>query len=189
MKYNILYVDPPWEFQNKNTGGSMKSGANAHYNTMSIDELMDLDIDKVIDENSVLFMWWVGSQPQVAIDLVNKWGFKLKNMNGFVWVKKTKNWKDFFGMGFWTRQGSENCLIAVRGNIKRDKNNIRSVVYEDDFSETIEAINERHSKKPNIFRKKIVELMGDVPRLEMFAREKCEGFDVWGDEIKSDVEI
>lgn len=179
-KYKIIYVDPPWSFSNKNTGGSMKSGADAHYTTMSISDLKNMDIQSICDKDCILFMWWVSSQPQEALDLVKSWGFKIKNMNGFVWVKRTKLWKLFFGMGFWTRAGSESCLIAVKGKIKPVNKSVRAVV---------EAINEKHSKKPDLFADKIVELMGDLPRLEIFARDKKKGWDIFGNEINSDITI
>lgn len=186
-KYNILYTDPAWSFSNKNTGGSLKSGANAHYSTMSLDEMKELDINSITDEDCVLFMWWVGSQPQEALDLMKAWGFNLKTMTGFTWVKKTKNWKNWFGMGFWTRAGTENCLLAVKGKPKRISASIRAVI--EDFDTSIEVICEKHSKKPQIFADMIVGLCGDIPRLEMFARDKKEGWDIWGDEVESDIKL
>lgn len=173
-KYNILYIDPPWIFNNKNTGGTMKSGAENKYKVMSLDELKKMDINSICEDDCVLFMWWVGSQPQEALDLVNTWGFKLKTMTGFNWVKLTKLNKLHFGMGFWTRAGSECCLIATKGKPKPIKRNIRSVV---------KAYAGEHSKKPNIIADKIVELCGDLPRLEIFARDRKHGWDSWGLEV------
>jgi hypothetical protein len=99
-KYKLIYCDPPWQFNNKNTGGSMKSSAEAKYNTMTIEDLKNLDVESLCDDDCVLIMWWVGSMPQEAIDLVNAWGFKLKNMNGFVWKKLTKRLLDFLAWVF-----------------------------------------------------------------------------------------
>lgn len=174
-KYNIIYVDPPWRFNNKNTGGSMTSGAANKYNTMTLEELKELDIHSICEDDCVLFMWWVGSQPQEALDLVKSWGFKLKTMKGFDWIKLTKLGKLFFGMGFWTRAGSESCLIATRGKPKPINRGIRAVV---------KAVNLKHSKKPNVFADKIVELCGNLPRIELFARDRKPGWDAWGDEIE-----
>lgn len=173
-KYEIIYIDPPWAFNDRNTGGSMKSGASAKYSVMNLDQIRGLPVPDIADENCVMFMWWVGSQPKEALDLIKSWGFKLKTMSGFVWVKKTKLWKMFFGMGHWTRAGAECCLIATKGKPKRLSASVRSVV---------EAVNESHSKKPNIFADKIVELCGDLPRIELFARDKKEGWDSWGNEV------
>lgn len=179
-KYNIIYADPAWSFSNKNTGGNMKSGASNHYDTMSVKDMAKLPIEDLAGDNCVLFMWWVGSQPEEAIELAKAWGFKLKTMTGFNWVKTTLLGKLFFGMGFWTRAGSECCLIAVKGKPKRINAGIRSVIM---------APIDKHSKKPNIFRKEIIKLMGDIPRVELFAREQLEGFDVWGNEVENSITI
>jgi len=179
-KYNIIYADPAWSFNNKKTGGNMISGSASHYDTMKVDEMCKLPIEALADTDCVLFMWWVGSQPKEAIKLCESWGFTLKTMTGFNWVKLTLLGKLFFGMGFWTRAGSECCLIAVKGKPKRINAGIRSVIM---------ARAEKHSKKPNIFRKEIIKLCGDIPRIELFAREKLEGFDVWGNEVKNSITI
>ena len=184
QKFDIIYADPSWSFNNKNTGGSMKSGADAHYKTMSVEEMCKLPVKKIANDNCILFMWWVASQPKEAIQLAESWGFKIKTMTGFNWVKTTKNGKLGFGMGFWTRQLSENCLIATKGKPKRANAGVRSVIL---------AQNIKHSKKPDIFRKEIVKLMGDVPRIELFACETSDGwtsvgYDVDGIDIKTKLE-
>ena len=180
MKYKVIYADPPWRFSNKRTGGSMKSGAGSQYQTMTMAQLISLDIPSICDEDCALVMWWVSSQPQEALDLCRAWGFTVKNANGFVWNKTTKNGKPHFGMGFWTRAGSESALIAVRGKPQK-------------FSHPVRAVRTspvtRHSEKPSEFRDDIVELFGDVPRLEMFARTKVPGWDVYGNEVEGSIEI
>jgi len=204
-KYKIIYADPPWSFNNKKTGGGkMTSGASQHYQTMDLEQMCKLPIKELADDHCVLFMWWVGSQPEEAIKVVNNWGFKVKTMTGFNWVKTTKNkiipesimnilqpiinkfgltlifGKLFFGMGFWTRAGSECCLIATKGNPKRINASIRSVI--------LEPI-DIHSRKPNVFRTEIIKLMGDVPRIELFARQQLEGFDVFGNEVENSIKL
>jgi N6-adenosine-specific RNA methylase IME4 len=179
-KYNIILADPPWKFNNKNTGGSMISGSNAHYSVMSLNDLFDMPVANMAANDCVLFMWWVASQPREALAVVDAWGFDLKTMTGFNWIKKTKHDKDWFGMGFWTRAGSECCLIATRGKPKRASASVRSVTY---------ALAQRHSQKPLVIHEKIVELMGDVPRLELFARQQCSGWDVWGNEVEGSVDL
>ena len=173
-RYQVIYADPAWQFGNKKTGGSMTSGASNQYSVMSIDDLKNLPVEKIADENCVLVMWWIGAMPQEAIDLVNAWGFTIKNMNGFVWRKLTVKGLPFFGMGFWTRAGSESAVIAVKGKAKPDNRGVRAV---------IEARAGRHSEKPNVFRKEIVKLCGDIPRIELFSRMEVEGWDCWGNEI------
>jgi len=173
-KYKVIYADPAWAFHNKKTGGSMCSGADAHYPTLSVGDICNLPVGRIAADDCAPFMWWVASQPEEAISVVKAWGFTLKTMTGFNWMKLTKTGRKCFGMGFWTRQGSENCLIAIKGRPKRVCASIRAVV---------EAENTRHSRKPQIFRDKIVELMGDVERVELFAREKAQGWDARGNEV------
>jgi len=179
-KYSIIYADPAWQFSNANTGGSMKSGASAHYDVMTIDRMKDLPIGDIAADDCVLVMWWVGSQPQEALDLMSAWGFTLKTMTGFVWNKLTKTNKPHFGMGFWTRAGAECALIATMGKPKPISHSVRSVR---------SAPIGRHSEKPAEFRHDIVQLCGDIPRVELFSREKVDGWDSWGNEIISDIEI
>lgn len=197
-KYQLIYADPPWAFSNQNTGGSIKSSAQAKYTVTSTEDLKRLDVGSIADDNCVLVMWYVGAMPQDAIDLVKSWGFTLKNMNGFVWNKLTVNNNPFFGMGFWSRAGSESAIIAVKGKPTPACRSVRAVGNYD--PESLDEVlahlcyvgayqNIRHSQKPDEFRDKCVELMGDVPRLEMFARTKTKGWDVFGNEVKGSIDI
>ena len=173
-KYEIIYADPPWQFKNKKTGGSMISGAASKYLTTGIEGLKKIPVKEISADNCTLIMWYVGSMPQEAIDLVHAWGFTIKNLNGFVWRKLTKTGKDHFGMGFRTRAGSEAAIIATKGKPKVYSHSVRAVR---------SASVGRHSEKPSEFRGDIVELCGDLPRLEMFARDKTSGWDVFGNEV------
>jgi N6-adenosine-specific RNA methylase IME4 len=174
-KYNIIYADPPWKFNNKNTGGSMVSGSAAKYDTMSLLGLCVLPVHDMAADDCVLFMWWVGSQPKAALAVMKAWGFTLKTITGFDWVKETATGLPDFGMGWWTRAGSEHCLIATRGNPKRASGSVRSV---------ITSKKRKHSQKPDEIRDRIVQLCGDLPRIELFARQQTPGWDVWGDEVE-----
>jgi len=174
--YQIILADPAWKFSNKKTGGSMKSGAAHQYDVMTLNDLKALPVNEISADNAILVMWYVGAMPQEAIDLVNSWGFTLKNMNGFVWNKLTVKGLPFFGMGFYTRAGSESAIIATKGKFKPNSRSIRAV---------ISAVVGKHSEKPNEFRQAIVELCGDVPRLEMFARKAADGWHSWGNELEA----
>jgi N6-adenosine-specific RNA methylase IME4 len=79
--------------------------------------------------------------------------------------------------GRWTRANAELCLLATKGKPKRVSASVRQI---------IESIPEQHSKKPDIIRDKIVELCGDLPRVELFARQRADGWTSWGDEIEKD---
>ena len=180
--YKVIYADPAWKFSNKKTGGSMKSGADHQYDVMTIDDLKALPVGDIAADNAILFMWYVGAMPQEAIDLVSAWGFTLKNMNGFVWSKLTKTNKPHFGMGFYTRAGSESVIIATKGKYKPASHGVRAVFNGDDQIQ-FEGQALIHSRKPHQVRDLIVELCADVPRLEMFARETADGWHSWGNEL------
>lgn len=179
-KYNIIYADPAWKFNNKKTGGSMKSGAAHHYDLMTLNDMKNLPINELAADDCTLIMWWVGSMPQEAIDLVAAWGFTIKNMNGFVWVKETVKGNPHFGMGFRTRAGSESAIIAIKGKPDVNSHSIRAVRH---------ASVGKHSEKPVEFMSDIIELCGDLPRIELFARQKFEGWDSWGNEVESDINL
>ena len=173
-QYNIIYADPPWRYSQKGLQGA----AEHHYHTMSIDELCALTVADIAAPNSALFMWATFPQLPEALRLIKAWGFNYKSV-AFVWLKKNKkadSW--FYGLGFWTRGNAEICLLATKGKPKRQVANIHQFI--------ISPI-EEHSKKPDITRDKIVSLMGDLPRVELFARQTTPGWDVWGNEVSCDV--
>lgn len=175
-KYKVIYADPPWKYQQKNLQGT----AEKHYPTMSIDELCGLPIEQLADKDCALFMWATFPMLSEALQLIKAWGFKYKTV-AFVWVKQNKKsptW--FYGMGFWTRSNAEICLFAKRGKPKRNSAAVHQLI--------ISPV-EQHSKKPDETRNRIVELMGDVPRIELFARQETPGWDVWGNEVPNSVEL
>ena len=171
-KYNIIYADPPWAYRDRASAG--KRGASFKYKVQEQDWICNLPVQDISDDNCVLFMWVTMPQLPNAFEVINSWGFKYKTC-GFTWVKKNKikdSW--FMGMGNWTRSNSELCLLSVKGKPKRADASILSVV---------DTPIERHSKKPDVVKDHIVKLCGDLPRIELFARQKTKGWDVWGNEV------
>lgn len=171
-KYNIIYVDPPWDYKDKALAGAR--GANCKYPTLDITSISKLDVPSITAENAILFLWVTFPQLENGLQLIKNWGFTYKTI-AFTWVKRNKKantW--FFGMGNWTRSNAEICLLAIKGKPKRINASISSI---------IDTPIEEHSKKPAIVRDKIVELCGDIPRIELFARQKTEGWDVWGNAL------
>jgi N6-adenosine-specific RNA methylase IME4 len=177
-KYQIIYADPPWRFKVWSRDTGLGRAADAHYSTMPIEDIKALNIPA--DKNCALFLWAVSPQIPEAFDLIKAWGFEYKTV-AFTWAKTyAKSGKPFFSLGYWTRAGSEICLLATRGKIRRVSAAVPQLL--------ISPVRE-HSRKPDEIRDRIVKLMGDVPRLEMFARQKTEGWDVWGNEVESDIEL
>jgi len=168
-KYNIIYADPPWEYW----GGGYK-GPSQHYKTMSIKEICNLPVQDIAADNCILFMWATFPILPQALKVIEAWGFKYSTV-GFVWVKANKSGRGFFfGLGSWTRANAEVCFIATKGTIPRKDASISQIIY---------SPVEEHSKKPDITREKIVQLVGYLPRIEIFARQKVKGWDAWGNEL------
>lgn len=178
QKFSLIYADPPWQWRDKASAG--KRGAEHKYPVLSVNDICLLDVPSIAAPDSLLAMWWVGAQPEEALKVVRWWGFELKTMFGFVWHKVTKNGLDAFGMGHLTRQDSECVLFATRGKFKRASASVRSFV---------EAPLREHSRKPDVVRERLVELVGDIPRIELFARQQIDGWTPWGNEVETGVEI
>ena len=171
-KYNIIYADPPWKYgggKDKNFRGL----AVDHYPTMKTKDICNIPVNNIAAD-AVLFMWVTYPQLEDAFKVASAWGFKYRTA-AFTWVKFGKNGKPCFGLGFWTRSNAEICLIFTKGNYPRRVNNkVEQII----LSERL-----KHSKKPSEARTRIVELLGDLPRIELFAREEYDGWDCWGNEI------
>lgn len=146
---------------------------------MGIEDLCALPVAELAAEDSALFLWATFPQLPEALRLIKAWGFNYKSV-GFVWLKKNRvadSW--FYGLGFWTRGNAEVCLFATKGHPKRKAADVHQFIIS-----PIEA----HSKKPDEAREKIVALLGDLPRVELFARQSPPGWDVWGNEVTPTVQ-
>ncbi len=175
-KYQIIYADPPWRYRDKGCNGNCE----AHYKTMKIQDIASLGVDSISAKDCVLFLWTTYPMLEETLYLINQWGFRYKSI-GFQWVKLNKKaLTPFYGLGRWTRGNTEPCLIATKGRPQRIAKDVFQLI-----QEPIRG----HSQKPDKVRNEIVRLMGDLPRIELFAREKTEGWDVWGNEVESDIEL
>ena len=131
-------------------------------------------------------MWVTFPTLHLSFKVIQDWGFKYSTC-AFVWVKTNKNFlinqrsflpqdsfDSFYGLGYWTRSNAEICLLAKKGSIKRKSRSVHQLIYD--------PVRE-HSRKPDCVRDKIVQLCGDLPRIELFARQRHEGWDAWGNEL------
>ena len=172
-KYQVIYADPPWAYRVWSKKGSGRS-AESHYPTMSMEEIEKLPVGKLADENCGLFLGTTFPLLKEIWRVVKAWGFTYKTV-AFVWIKQNKKADSlFWGMGYWTRANAEICILATKGSPKRYSRRVHQVL--------ITHI-EEHSKKPEEARNRIEQLMGDVPRVELFARREAPGWDVWGNEV------
>lgn len=172
-KYKIIYADPPWQYRVYSQKGQGRSAEN-HYHTMNIKDIMALPVDKIADKDCILFLWITFPCLKEGIEVMERWGFKYKTC-GFNWVKRNKKKNTYFmGLGFWTRSNSEVCLIGTKGQPKRVSKSVPQIC---------DARIMEHSRKPAEIRERIVELCGELPRIELFARDKVKGWDNLGDEM------
>ena len=194
-KYQIIYADPPWSYWAWSEDKKLAQGiAKRHYATMRVEDICALPIKNIIDENCKLFLWATPPCLSEALQVISAWGFDYKTIV-FAWVKTNKRQvlgqssflppdiiDRFYGIGHWTASNIELCLGAMtpNGALNREDKSISQIVL---------APRREHSRKPDEVRDKIVRLCGDLPRIELFARRKVDGWDCWGNEVESDIEL
>lgn len=168
-KFKIIYVDNPLQFQNWT---KKKNGAAiSHYNTLSTNDLCALPVNKIADNNSVIFSWTSLAKLKESIEIIEAWGFEFIS-TAFVWNKTYKNNKPYCGLGFYTRSGAEICLLGKKGKApKRLSASVRQVI--------TYPVKQPHSSKPPETRDRILQLFGDLPRIELFSREPSRIKDGW----------
>lgn len=164
-KYQIIYADPPWQYQ---FGFDIHGAASRHYNTMSIDELCQLPIKDLADDNSVLFLWVTSPKLADCFRVIEAWGFVYKT--SFVWDKVKHV------MGHYNSVRHEFLLICTRGSYPKQSNTLIDSVVE------VERTDE-HSEKPERFREIIDNMYPEGKRIELFARKSIDGWDSWGSEL------
>ena len=177
-KYTLIYADPPWTYRDKANDG--ERGAGHKYQTMNIHDICRLPVWDLAAENCLLAMWWVPTQPLEALKVMDAWGFRLMTMKGFTWHKTNKHkGNSAIGMGHMTRANSEDCLFAVKGKLPPR--------LDASICQHVTSPRMGHSAKPPEFRDLLVRLLGDVPRCELFSRDGVEGWDMFGNQCKSDL--
>lgn len=168
-KYDIIYADPPWEYKQSGTVKYTRGMAKWHYPTMSTSDICKLPVINLAKDDTILLMWATFPNITEAIEVMKEWGFIYKTA-AFVWVKKNKRSDSlFWGMGAYTRANAEVCLIAVSKKTKATK-----VVKSHAVHQIVLSSIEEHSKKPNEVRERIVDLFGEVSKIELFARNQVE---------------
>lgn len=176
-KYSIIYADPPWR--------NPKSGTNArnnekHYPSMVTSDICAMPVADICADNAILFLWAVFPNLPDALEVIEAWGFEYYGL-GFDWCKANKTGQPRIGCGYYTRQNNEICLIGVKPGLK---NRIKPIKRNVGCS-IMEPARE-HSRKPDVVRDHIVAICGDLPRIELFARQRVAGWDAWGNEVTND---
>lgn len=167
--FNTILCDPPWMYTNKKTGGSHTSGASQQYETMSLEDICSLPVNKIIEPDCILALWI--TNPLLfshAPKVLESWGFQYKTL---------LTWKKPMGLGFWFRGCTEHLIIALRGNVKPFR------IQKENFIQTKHRLG--HSVKPPEARQLIDEAASasfgsGAQKLELFARSQTENWVSWG---------
>jgi N6-adenosine-specific RNA methylase IME4 len=171
--FGVIYADPPWRL-----GGSGKGGPP--YPMMATREICALPVGRLAAPDCALLLWAVHSHLPDALAVIRAWGFAYKTV-AFTWVKRTpKDTGYFLGRGYWTHSNAELCLLATKGKPRRIGTGVSSLMV---------SSRREHSRKPDEVRERIVRVFGDVPRAELFARQKVPGWSAWGNEVECDFSL
>lgn len=172
-KFPVILADPPWQFATYSSRGKAKA-PEKHYHTMSLENIKKLPVAEVAEKDCVLYLWVYNPMIPQGLEVMKAWGFEFVTL-GFTWRKVEKSGKDKFGLGYYTRQSTEICLIGKRGKPGRPKSkSVRQIIND---------VARAHSQKPDCIYDRI-EAMYDGPYLELFARnEPRTGWTKLGDEV------
>ncbi len=182
--YSVILSDCPWQYSDRTPRG----GAEKHYRTLPLKEIASFKVNGTLvgdlaAPDCALFLWATWPLLVEALYVIRRWGFDYKGC-AFTWVKTTQAGKPAMGLGRMTRGNTEPCLFATRGKPKRVDAGVHQVVLDDTLAEeAVFAPRGPHSAKPPEVRDRIVRLLGDVPRLELFARDRAPGWHAFGNEL------
>lgn len=165
-KYNTVLADPPWDINQKG-----KRGASNHYELMTLDRIKAMPIKELCAENAHLYLWIPNGLLQEGLDVIKAWGFTFRSP--IYWIKPR------LGLGNYIRNASETCLFATRGHAPVKFHAQPNWLF---------APLQDHSHKPEE-QYAIIERLSSGPYLELFARRRQPGWDVWGNEIDADIII
>ena len=173
-KYQIIYADPPWDVKAGPPWASSGTSQELDYPTMTAAEIKSLNVRGIADENAHLYLWVINKYIEESYSIARSWGFKPSCL--LTWCKQ----KHGLGLGGAFVQTTEHLLFCRRGTLEGKKR-----------IDTTWFLAERniHSRKPMLFMDMIVEVSGDLPRIELFSRRKALGWDCWGNEVESDIEL
>lgn len=182
-RYDVIYADPPWSFDNYSEKGEDRN-AKSWYDCMDIEDIWRLPVGDIAADDSMLAMWATFPLLPEAIETCRRWGFRYVTV-GHVWIKLNKSVglrtivdvvKDvFMSTGYWTRSNAEIVIFASRGQPKRRSKSIRQVVF---------APRDIHSAKPLVFRSNLEKLLVAERRVELFCRrEPTDAWHVWGNQV------
>lgn len=181
-KYNTIYADPPWQFQNRTGKVAPEHKRLTRYETMTIDEIKKLPVEDIADEKAQLYLWVPNALLPDGLAVMDAWGFEYKS--NIVWEKVRKDGgPDGRGVGFYFRNVTELLLFGIK---KKSAPN-RTLPPARSQVNLIRTMKREHSRKPDEIIP-IIEACSPGPRIELFARGLREGWDMWGDQAVAEYE-
>jgi len=178
LRYGAILADPPWAFDTLSAKGQGKS-PEAHYPTMTGDQIAALPVDHLAGPDCYLFLWATWPRLPLALEVLEGWGFRY--ITGESWTKRTRNWAVAMGTGYTLRSATEPFLVGKFGRPQvADGGQRNGIIAPEDVPDSIEGLRREHSRKPPEMRALIEALVPDRPRCELFAREAWPGAEVWG---------
>lgn len=179
-KYKTIYVDPPWQFQNRTGKVAPEHKRLNRYETMTIEDIKNLPVDSFADEKSHLYLWVPNALLPDGLEVMKAWGFEYKT--NLIWEKVRKDGEpDGRGVGFYFRNVTEVLLFGIKGNKNRTLAPARSQV------NLLRTMKREHSRKPDEFVE-LIEACSPGPYIELFARGDRDGWDVWGNQATNEYE-
>lgn len=180
--YRIVLADPPWAYYGDPT---KDQAAGKHYSLMATEAICALPVREHVESPAACFMWATGPKLPDALEVMRAWGFHFRGI-AYVWVKTSNDGRIIHGQGVrptFVKPTTE--LVLVGSTVKRGR---PLPLLTEAQGQVVLAPRPggRHSAKPPEVRKRIVELLGDIPRVELFARDAEPGWDVWGNEVNKE---
>lgn len=173
-KYKTVLADPPWQFQNRTGKMAPEHKRLSRYGTMALDQILTLPVSQLTEETAHLYLWVPNALLPEGLRVLQSWGFQYKS--NLVWHKVRKDGgPDGRGVGFYFRNTTELILFGVKGKNARTLAPGRSQV------NIIRTQKREHSRKPDELYD-VIESCSPGPYLELFARGKKAGWNVWGDQ-------
>ena len=169
--FDLIMADPPWHFATRSQKGVTPKGAGGQYATRDLDWIKSLPVASIAAPDCLLWLWATNPLLPQALEVMAAWGVTFKTAGH--WSKKTKNGRQSFGTGYILRCAGEPFLIGTIGKPKTSRS-VRSV---------IEGLAREHSRKPDEAFAAAESLMPSARRIELFSRQRREGWTVWGDQI------
>jgi len=182
-KYNIILADPPWNYYGS---PDKDQAAGKHYSLMDTADICMLPVEEIADKPAVLFLWATCPKLPEALKVMEAWGFHFRGV-AYIWVKTRKDGGIIAGQGIRPSFVKPTAELVLVGSTQ--KKGRPFPLQTEAQAQVVLHPRLAHSEKPSVFRNMIVGLLGDLSRIELFAREKADGWDAWGDEIESDIEL